>query len=570
MSAGVASGRLPVTRAVPHVRKRTGNRQQVTGNLAIVLAMLLSGCATTPMPKETLDLKITNGRIVDGTGAPWYRADLGIRGNRIVAVGDLREMSADSTIDAQGRMVAPGFIDLLGWSQTTVIADPKLEAKVRQGVTTEVAGEGVSPGPNAPDRVREGDRWLTLGDYLDELDRRGSAINFAMLLGASNPRTMVIGDVDRPPTMDEMRQMEAIVEQAMRDGAIGIGSSLIYVPAMFSTADELINLSRAASKYGGMYFSHIRDEGDRIDSALDEAFRIGREAKIPVNIWHLKIGGRPNWGRMPEILARIEAARAEGIDVAANVYPYAASSTGLSTLAPDWAMEGGYDDFQKRLRNAEDRSRIADALRAQVARRGEHGIYVSQVFNPAQSRYEKKFIGEIAALMQKSPEEALMTLFAENRISPRVIYFSMNEDDVRAALRHPWVSICSDASSPTDEARAENVGLHPRAYGSFPRVLGHYAREQKLFTIEEAVRKMTSQAAARANLGDRGVLRAGLVADVVVFDPDTIIDKSTFDDPHHFSVGITDVIVNGTPVLRDGAMTGKLPGKSIRGPGYRK
>ncbi len=518
--------------------------------------------------QKMLDLKITNGRIVDGTGAPWFRGDIGIRGNRIVAIGDLADTPAAATIDAQNRMVAPGFIDLLGWSQTTAIADPKLEAKVRQGVTTEVAGEGTSPGPNKPDQIREGDRWLTLGDYLDELDRRGAAINFAMLVGASNPRTMVIGDVNRAPTMDEMKQMEAIVDQAMRDGAIGIGSSLIYVPAMYSTTDELINLSRVVAKYDGMYFSHIRDEGDRIDSALDEIFRIGRETKIPVNVWHIKIGGRPNWGRMPQILGRIEAARAEGIDVAANVYPYAASSTGLSTLAPDWAMEGGYDDFQKRLKNPEDRAKIAEALRAQVARRSERGIYVSQVFNPAMSQYEKKFLDEIAALMQKPPEEALMTLFEENNTSPRVIYFSMNEEDVRTALKHPLVSVCSDASSPTDQARAENVGVHPRAYGSFPRVLGHYAREEKLFSIEEAVRKMTSQAAARANLGDRGVLRGGMIADVVVFDPDTVIDKSTFDDPHHFSVGVTDVIVNGTPVLRDGAMTGKLPGRSIRGRGY--
>ena len=522
------------------------------------------------MQTERLDLKITNGRIVDGTGAPWFRGDVGIRGDRIVAIGDLRDLDATSTIDARDHMVAPGFIDLLGWSQNTVIEDPQLEAKVRQGVTTEVAGEGTSPGPNAPDRVRPGDRWLTLGDYLDELDRRGSAVNFAMLLGASNPRSIVIGDVNRAPTMEEMKQMEAIVDEAMRDGAIGIGSSLIYVPAMYSTTAELINLARVAAKYEGTYFSHIRDEGDRIDSALDEAFRIGREAQIPVNIWHLKIGGRPNWGRMPQILARIEGARAEGIDVAANVYPYAASSTGLSTLAPDWAMEGGYDDFQQRLKNPDDRARIADALRAQVARRGERGIYVSQVFHPAHERYEKKFIHDIAALMQTPPEEALMTLFAENPVSPRVIYFSMSEEDVRTALRHPWVSVCSDASSPTDAARAENVGVHPRAYGSFPRVLGYYAREEKLFSIEEAVRKTTSQAAARANLGDRGLLREGLVADVVIFDPETILDRSTFEDPHHFSVGVTDVIVNGTPVLRDGAMTGKLPGKSIRGRGYTK
>ena len=538
--------------------------------IAIAIAMIMTSCTTTkPMTTPPLDLKITNGRIVDGTGAPWFRGDVGVRGNRIVAVGDLREEPALSTIDAEGRMVAPGFIDLLGWSQTTAIADPQLEAKVRQGVTTEVAGEGTSPGPNPADRVRAGESWQTLGDYLDELDQRGAAINFALLVGASNPRSMVIGDVNRAPTADEMRQMEAIVDQAMREGAIGISTSLIYVPAMYSTTDELINLARVAAKHGGVYFSHIRNEGDYIDSALDEAFRIGREAGIPVNIWHLKIGPRPNWGRMPQVLARIDAARAEGIDAAANVYPYAASGTGLSTLAPDWAMEGGYDDFRERLKNPEERTRIATELRAQVARRGDRGIFVSQIFNEAHAAYEKKFIEQIAALMNTTAEEALMTLFAENEISPRVIYFSINEDDVRTALRHPWVSIGSDASSPTAAARAENTAVHPRSYGTFPRVLGHYARDEKLFTIEEAVRKMTSQAAARAKLDGRGLLRSGMIADLVVFDPATIIDKATFEDPHHFSEGVSDVVVNGVPVLRGGAMTGKRPGRSIRGKGHR-
>ena len=535
--------------------------------LAIVIAMTLASCTTTK-PIDTLDLKITNGRIVDGTGSPWFRGDVGIRGDRIVAIGDLRDAGATTTIDAGGRMIAPGFIDLLGWSQVTAIGDPNLEAKVRQGVTTEVAGEGTSPGPNLAERVKEGQRWATLGDFLDELDRRGAAINFALLVGADNPRSMVIGDVNRAPTADEMRRMEEIVEQAMREGAIGLSTSLIYVPAMYSTTDELINLARVAARHGGMYFSHIRDEGDHIDSALDEAFRIGREASIPVNVWHLKIGGRPNWGTMPRIVEKIAAARATGLDVAANVYPYAASSTGLSTLAPDWAMEGGYDDFRERLKKPEDRTRILDALRAQVARRGERGIYVSQIYNKANAAYEKKFIGEIAALMQLTPEEALARLFEENEISPRVIYFSISEDDVRTALQQPWISVGSDGGAPTPGMRAENVAVHPRAYGTFPRVLGHYARDLKLFSIEEGVRRITSQAALRANLRDRGLLREGMAADLVVFDPETIIDKSTFEDPHHFSIGVTDVIVNGVPVLRDGAMTGKLPGRSIRGPAF--
>jgi len=537
---------------------------------ALAIAMTFTNCATTPAPTpSTLDLKITNGRIVDGTGSPWYRGDVGIRGDRIVAIGDLSSTPAAATIDAQNRMVAPGFIDLLGWSQTTAIEYPQLEPKVRQGVTTEVAGEGTSPGPNRPERVRAGERWATLGDYLDELDRRGAALNFAMLVGASNPRTMVIGDVNRVPTATEMREMEAIVEQAMKDGAIGIGSSLIYVPAMYSSTEELINLSRVAARYGGVYFSHIRDEGAKIDEALDEAFRIGREANIPVNIWHLKIGGRALWGRMPQIVEKIQAERAKGLDVSANVYPYAASSTGLSTLAPDWAMEGGYDDFQQRLKNPDDRARIAEALRAQVERRGERGIYVTQIYGPRElDKYEKKFIEDIAREMNVSPQEALMTLFAASMPSPRVIYFSISEDDVRTALRQPWISIGSDGGSPTPQQRAENVAIHPRATGTFPRVLGHYARNEKLFSIEEAVRRMTSQAAARANLRDRGLLREGLIADVVVFDPDTVIDKSTFEDPHQDAAGVTDVIVNGVPVLRNGAMTGKLPGRAIRGAGY--
>lgn len=532
--------------------------------------MTLASCTTTHPAPLPLDLKITSGRILDGTGAPWFRGDVGVRGDTIVAIGDLHDMDAKSTIDAGGQMVSPGFIDLLGWSQTTALSDPQLEAKVRQGVTTEVAGEGDSPGPQRPDKVSKGAPWITLGDYLDQLDRQGAALNFAMLLGASNPRSMVIGDVNRAPTAAEMREMEAIVDQAMREGAIGIGSSLIYVPAMYSTTEELINMCRVAAKYGGVYFSHIRDEGDRIDTALDEAFRIGREANIPVNVWHLKIGGRPNWGRMPQIIERIEAARASGIDVSANVYPYAASSTSLSTLAPDWAMEGGYGEFRKRLANPDDRAKIADTLRAQVARRGDRGIYVAQIYSDERQQYEKKFIGEIATMMNVSPEEALMTLFAASETSPRVIFFSINEDDVRYALKQPFVSIGSDGASPTAAIRTRNEAVHPRAYGTFPRVLGHYARDEKLFPIEEAVRKMTSQAALRANLRDRGVLREGMKADLIVFNPDTVRDVSTFEDPHHFSEGISDVVVNGVPVLRDGAMTGALPGKSIRGKGYRR
>jgi N-acyl-D-aspartate/D-glutamate deacylase len=515
-----------------------------------------------------LDLKITNGRILDGTGAPWFRGDVGVRGDEIVAVGDLSGVAATATIDAQNRIVSPGFIDLLNWSQYSVMSDPHLEAHVRQGITTAVAGEGYSPGPRRADQLGGDEKWTRLGDYLDQLDRQGASMNFALLVGTSNPRQMVIGDVNRPVTANEMREMEAIVEQAMRDGAIGLSSSLIYVPAMYSTTDEIVNLARVAAKHGGMYFSHIRDEGDRINAALDEAFHIGRATGIPVNIWHLKIGGRPNWGSMPKIIERIQAARAEGLDVSANVYPYAASSTALSTLVPDWAMEGGYDDFLLRLKNPEHRTKIAEAFRAQFARRGEKGIYVSQIFNNAQDQYEKKFIEDIAAMMGTTVDEALVAIFEANPISPRVIYFGMDENDVRYALKQPFVSVGTDANAPSDAIRAENAAVHPRAYGTFPRVLGRYSRDEQLFPLEEAVRKITSQAALRAHIFDRGVLRPGMKADIVVFDPATIRDPSTFEDPHRFSEGISDVVVNGVTVLRSGTMTKALPGRTIRGRGY--
>jgi dihydroorotase/N-acyl-D-amino-acid deacylase len=530
--------------------------------LALGAAMLLASCATTTTTPSMLDLKITNGRILDGTGSPWFRGDVGVRGDAIVAIGDLHDRAAKTTIDAHGQIVSPGFIDLLGQSQNTVFADPHLEPKVRQGITTEVTGEGSSPGPSKSGKYR------SLADYFRALETNGTAVNFALFVGADNPREMVIGDINRQPTADEMRQMEGIVEQAMRDGAIGISTSLIYVPGMYSSTEELVNLARVAAKHEGVYFTHMRDEGDEIDRGLDEAFRIGREANIPVNIWHLKVGGRANWGRMPHVIERINAARAEGLDVAANVYPYVASGTSLSTLAPNWAMEGGYAEMQKRLADPAQLPKILDEFRAQIAKRGEHGIFVARILNPALAQYEKKFIEDIAHDMNTTPEDALVRLFRESPSSPSVIFFSMREDDVQYALKQPYVSIGSDSGAPPPSARNSGPSVHPRAYGTFPRVIGHYVRDVPLFTLEEAVRKATSQAALRCNLGDRGILRAGMKADIVVFDPATIRDVATFDDPHRMSEGITDVIVNGVPVLRDGKMTPALPGRALRGKGY--
>jgi dihydroorotase/N-acyl-D-amino-acid deacylase len=519
-------------------------------------------CATTK--PSMLDLKITNGRIVDGTGAPWYRGDVGVRGDRIISIGDLANVSATTTIDAHDQVVSPGFIDLLGQDQQAVFVEPTLEAKVRQGVTSELTGEGTSPGPSNMGK------WKTLGEYLDAIDKQGSAINFGLLVGASNPREMLIGDVNRPPTAAEQEEMNRIIAQAMNEGAIGISTSLIYLPAMYSTTDEIVSMAKVASRAGGVYFTHMRDEGDHIDAGLDEAFRIGKEANIPINIWHLKVGGPANWGKMPHVIARIEEARVEGIDAAANVYPYIASSTGLSTLIPDWALEGGYAAMQHRLEDPEQRAKIADALRGQLAKRREHGIYITRIDNPALAPYQAKFVEDIAAAMGLAPEEALMKLFAETKSSPSVIFFSMNEDDVQFALKQPWVSVGSDSSSPAKHARDTNAATHPRAYGTFSRVAGHYVRDVHLFSLEEAVRKMTSQAADRATFIDRGVLRPGMKADLIVFDPATIADVATFENPNHFSTGVTDVIVNGVIVLRNGAITGALPGRTIRGRGWKK
>ena len=524
-------------------------------------ALLLAACATVPKPAP-LDLKITNARVLDGTGAPWYRGTIGVRGDTIVAIGDLADAPAKTTIDAREQIVAPGFIDLLGQSQQGVFSDPHLEAKVRQGVTTEVTGEGTSPGPSK--------RYPRLADYFAAVEKQGTALNFALFVGASNPREIVIGEVNRQPTADEMREMERIIDQAMRDGAIGISTSLIYLPAMYSSTEEIINLAKVAARYGGVYFSHIRDEGEHMDTALDEFFRIAREARIPANIWHMKASGPASWGRMPYIVERVNAARAEGIDVAANIYPYIASSTSLSTLIPDWAMEGGYAEMKKRLADPEQRARIAESLRRALANRREHGVYVTRTGNPALAQYDKHFVEDIAAAMNLPPEEALMKLFAETENSPGVIFFSMNEQDVQTALRQPWVSFGSDSGNPAPRARAEQTGVHPRAYGTFPRVMGHYVRDEKLLTLEEAVRRATSQAADRVNLRDRGILRPGMKADIVVFDPDKIRDVATFDDPHRFSEGVSDVIVNGVPVLREGAITAALPGRILRARGYEE
>ena len=539
--------------------------------MPLILTIMCARASTPPAPRPLssvpyeYDVRILNGEIIDGTGSQRKRADLGLRGDTIVKIGDLSHATAKITIDASHQVITPGFIDLLGHSEFSVMIDPNLEGKVRQGVTTEVTGEGHSPGPIDDKMAAEIDRtrlpgfpnatWRTLGDFMRMVEAKHSAINFAFYIGAANPREIVIGTADRAPTADELRKMEAIVEQARKDGAVGLSSALIYPPGRFATTDELI----ALAKRGGGYWTHLRSESNNIMAALDEAFRIGREAGVPVNVFHLKVGGSMK-GHMADVVAKIESARKGGLDVASQIYPYTATSTDLTSVVPAWALDGGYLKFVERLKDPATRAKIANEIRVGDG----SGILVRNLPRAPQPfmQYERKRLDAIAKVMNTTPAEAALRLFEVSNSSPIAIYFGLSEDDLQLAMKQPWVAVGSDSGAVVGAMK--DVGAHPRAYGTFPRILGHYVRDVHLFPLEEAVRKMTSLAASRAGFKDRGVLKEGMKADVVVFDPNTIRDVSTYEDPHHFSEGISDVIVNGTAVLQNGKMTGALPGRVLR------
>jgi N-acyl-D-amino-acid deacylase len=537
---------------------------RVAAVLLLALACSQPPAVTTASQQEAptdFDLLITGGEVLDGTGSPRTRADVGIKGDTIAAIGDLQGKTAKQTLDANGQVVTPGFIDLLGNSQAAVLLDPKLEGKIRQGVTTEVTGEGHSPGPQNEEMAAEMERtkpagwppvtWRTLGEFMQVVEQKGSALNFAFYVGAANPREMVLGHADRAPSAEELRRMEAIVKQAVDEGAVGLSSALIYPPGRFARTEELIALARV----GGSYWTHLRNEASNIDTAIDEAIRIGKEANVPVNIFHLKIGGQANWGRMPAIVEKINAARKNGVDVAANIYPFLATSTDLTSIVSAWALEGGYAAFLGRLRDPAQRARIAGEMRTgRLANNGAASIVVRGT--------PGKRLDAIAKEMNVDPAEAALRLFEGQTKSPIAIFFSLSEEDLKAALVQPWVAFGSDSGAVVEAMKSG--GAHPRAYATFSRVLARYVREEKLLTLEEAVRKMTSLAASRAGLRDRGILRVGLKADLAVFDPRKVRDVSTYEDPHHFSEGVRHVVVNGKPVLQDGNMTGGLPGRVLR------
>jgi N-acyl-D-amino-acid deacylase len=553
----------------------------------VAYLLLVSAPVALAAQEDVYDVLIRNGRIIDGTGSPWYAGDVGIRGGRIVAIGTLNG-AARQTVDASGMVVAPGFIDMLGQSEMSILVDPRLPSKIFQGITTEVTGEGGSAGP-LDDSIIAADRagyehygitpdWRTLGEYFARLEKQGIGINLASYVGATQVRRMVLGDGDRTPTPAELDRMKSLVREAMRDGAVGVSTALQYPPAPYAGTDELVALAAEAAKLGGLYATHMRSEGDRIDAALDETFRIGREAGIPVEIWHLKVAGKHNWGRMPHVIARIDSARRAGIDVAADTYAYPAWFNSMSAFVPPWAHDGGTAKLIERLRDPAARRRIRrEMLTPSTAWDNEwqeipgpSAVIIGVVQNPALEPYMGKTLAEVAALRHTDAIETLLDLLVEDAGYTYVAVFGMSEPDVALALKQPWVSVDNDSQGTAPDGLLGKEHPHPRAYGTFPRILRKYVREERRLTLEDAVRKFSSLPAQRMRLGDRGVLKAGMWADVVVFDPDSVRDRATFARPNQLSEGMRWVLVNGIPVIADGQATGSLPGRVLRGPGYRK
>jgi dihydroorotase/N-acyl-D-amino-acid deacylase len=544
--------------------------------MTALLPLLLLAAAANPY-----DIVIRNGHIVDGTGSPWYAADIGIRDGKIAAIGRLDGAAAKRTIDAHGMVVAPGFIDMLGQSETTILVNPHLPSKIFQGITTEITGEGGSIAP-LNDAIVKADHlswehygvqptWRTFRDYFARLRKQGMGINLASYVGATQVRRIVLGDDNRAPTPAELERMKTLVRDAMREGAIGVSTSLQYAPAPYAKTGELIALAAEAAKLGGIYASHIRDEGDTILAALDEAFRIGREAHIPVEIWHLKAAGKANWGRMPEIVAHIQAARNSGLDIGADTYAYPASFNTFSAVIPPWAHDGGDKKLVERLKDPAVRNRIRKELVTPSTEwnnewlqvEGPQSFILGAVQNPKLMPLQGKTIAEIARIWNKDPIDTVFDILIEDEAFTMVGMFTMSEPDVALALRQPWVSICNDSQGSALDGVLGKEHPHPRAFGTFPHILRKYVREDKVLTLEDAIRKFSALSAQKMRLADRGVLKAAMWADIVIFDPETVRDVATFDKPNQLSEGMRFVLVNGVPVIEEGKMTNALPGKVL-------
>ena len=549
----------------------------------ITIAILFALFPQSNAQPETYDLVIADGRIVDGSGNPWFYGDVAIRADRIAAIARKIDANARRRIDAKGMIVAPGFIDMLGQSEISLLIDPRAESKVFQGITTEVTGEGGSAAPLNDFILKELDPyfthfkvtadWRTMGEYFDRLERNHSAINLASYVGATQIRQYVLHSDNRSPTPDELDQMRKLVAQSMEGGAVGISTSLVYAPAAYAKTDELIELAKVASRYGGVYATHMRNESNSIMQAIDEAIRIGKEANIPVEIFHLKVAGKQNWGKMAAVIKKIEDARAQGVDITADQYPYIAGATSLGASVPPWAAEGGTDKFVARLKDPATREKLKKEMRTPttswenfyLGADGGKGILISSVLNRDLAKYEGKRISEVAKMMGKPDElDALFDLIVADNAQTGAIYFLMNEDDVKLAMKQPWVSVGVDHGEVATTGPLAEGNAHPRGYGSFPRILGKYVRDEHVLTLEEAIRKMTSLTANRVHLEGRGLLKTGFFADVVVFDPNEIHDVATFENPNHNSVGMQYVMVNGQLVVDDKSQTKNLPGRPLR------
>ena len=533
------------------------------------------------------DIIIRHGRVVDGSGRPGFLADVGIRKDRIVRIGNLGNATATREIDARGQIVAPGFIDMLGQSEQYVLVDPRAMSKVMMGVTTEITGEGESIAP-VNDRILKEQEdfnrrfnltvdWRTLGEYFNRLDKQGAGVNLGTFVGATQIREYVIGYDNRPPSAAELNQMKKLVADAMKDGALGVSTSLQYVPARFASTDEIVELAKVAHQYGGIYITHQRSEANAIDDSMKEVFEIARRANIPAEIWHFKTAYKKNWGRMPEMLRRIAAARRQGLKITADVYPYIAGSTSLSACLPPWALEGGTDKMVARLKDEETRKRLKWEISVDsktweniyLGSGGPGGILIGSVTNRDLETWQGKRLSEIASAQNKDPLDALLDFIIADHGQTGAIFFMMQESDMQAALKSPFVSICTDSGARAIDGPLAGSKSHPRGWGTYPRILGRYVRDEKLMPLEFAIHKMTGLPAANVGLKQRGLLRQGYFADITIFDPKTVIDRATFEEPNQYPVGINYVIVNGQIEVDNGNRTPALAGRVLRGPGHR-
>ena len=549
--------------------------------LPIVAFVILGACTSPP----EYELILRNGTIVDGIGGPSYVGDLAINDDRITAVGDLSDSDGVIEVDVSGLVVAPGFINMLSWAGEALLEDGRSQGDIRQGVTLEVFGEGVSGGPltdqmktlevTSQGDIKFGVEWTTLGDYLEHLAGKGVSPNIASFVGATTLRVHEVGYEDRPPTADELDRMRGLVRQAMEEGAIGIGSSLIYSPGFYAQTDELIELTKVAAEYGGLYISHMRSEGNALLESVDELLRIARKSGIRAEIYHLKAAGQSNWDKLGDVIERVEAARSEGLEITANMYNYTAGSTGLDAGMPPWVQEGGYNAWVERLQDPVIRARVRQEMTTPtnewenlLLAAGAEGTLLVGFKNPGLREYIGQTLAEVAAGRGTSVSDTAMDLVVEDGSRVQVVYFLMSEENVARQISLPWVSYCSDAGSYASEGIFLNSSTHPRAYGNFARLLGRYVRDERIISLEEAIRKLTSLPAGNLRIRDRGQLTTGYFADVVVFDPAQIQDHATYEDPHQYATGMVHVWVNGTQVLRDGEHTGATPGRVVRGPGW--